>query len=84
MKFIASFFINIIPCLKMHVNSLRSLDNPRNFRKDDFEHGKWKLKCRHSASDHFRQPEVGSEWVTTMPVLCLAFYKIFRIGFALT
>ena len=33
-------FLLTLPCLKMYVNAFRSLDNPRNFRKDGFERGK--------------------------------------------
>ena len=69
-------FLLTLPCLKMYINAFRSLDNPRYFRKDDFECGKYKLEFRHFASDHFRRPEVGSERVTTMPVLCLAISSI--------
>ena len=38
--FNSKYLLLTLPCLKTYVNAFRSLDNPRNVRKDDFERGK--------------------------------------------
>ena len=78
-------FLLTLPCLNMYVNAFRSLDNPRNFRRDGFERGKRSL----SAAILFQITFGDRKWarngsLDASSLFGHIFYKTFCVGIALT